>query len=673
MNESSATWWDFVTQAKQGLYQDNDLDGRVKSNSSSAANSRTGKVKWITVVRQWLVAKFMPAVFRFFIVLAYLGLALSGTYAAVINLGLLHLPFFVYASLVCLIGCASFLSNLVDWLREIYSQNHFSTEKMRRIERRLLLSPKLSHIKEFKGRDLEALEELSDYLFMESQVRKKVERSLVCDKQVYGTEFSNFPIELKARALMADNDRESSDHREEMLGSSERLTQCYIDLQELINNRDGFEFMWRVTASIGEKPNTELSEHMVNQVLLKTWPGRGASQQSEIDPDRVAAVMTLRFIFFARRYSHQLQKQSSSWLSEEELKDALKWSLDKYLSKRAKKERNLKHSTREIGILANVLVWVTMLVTNTLTVVASAPIKLISNLLGMNVEGLLCAWFYLSGLLIGTSVGSAKKFLGRVYRFIQESSEADFMRLIEDKGFRFRLFLVTATAISSCYFSMFSIMRLLANPSQKGAEYMINFLSKWLIPQVWPIIMPIWIVCTLFSAIMSLYKDSKFYSLWFQENTRREIAKFFLRQKSRGKNKRGILRKLRSFCTIKNLKRCILVGMILTTSLAVSLCYHVTVMKLTGSIAYSLVLSSCVFLMNYAKLIALYQKIKALMKWSSPENKIVNKYRWHIRTAESGHYARSRNNEGDPQQKRIEETSAWLMAERKKKGRSGSV
>ena len=103
--------------------------------------------------------------------------------------------------------------------------------------------------------------------------------------------------------------------------------------------------------------------------------------------------------------------------------------------------------------------------------------------------------------------------------------------------------------------------------------------------------------------MMNLYKDSKFYSACEQ---RFSACKFMVFRENIQSLKSHLFKS-------KYIVKGALIGLLITLSLAISLTYHVTVMKLTNSIVFSAVLSSCVFCMNYAKYTSLYHKIRDLV------------------------------------------------------------
>ena len=331
----------------------------------------------------------------------------------------------------------------------------------------------------------------------------------------------------------------------------------------------------------------------------------------ELSADSIAVYTVLRFAIYARKYYQQLYAIAGKDPSKEVLADLVRQAVLHYIEKRIRKECDLSYARKEIGVISNLLVWGGALISNALSVLSSAPIKLLASWSSVNLEPILCVWFYLSGCLIGVSVDTAKKFLARLWRFILEANLKQLSIVLEDRVFRFRLFIVAATGLSSCYFSMFGIMRLVKSPQDYGAEIVINMLFKQCLPLLWPVIVPVWVLLTVVAAMMSLYKESKFYAICMH---RARSMMVFIRadRQKRQSMQLAIVHWLSKQWHYKNFKKLCKSGFIALTALAVTLTYHVTVMKLTGSLVFSVMLSVCVFLMNFAKFSMLYQKVKQL-------------------------------------------------------------
>ena len=158
---------------------------------------------------------------------------------------------------------------------------------------------------------------------------------------------------------------------------------------------------------------------------------------------------------------------------------------------------------------------------------------------------------------------------------------------------------------------MFGLLRLIRNPKEHGAEVFIEYLSKWLMPQIWPCIVPIWAMFTLVSAMMNLYKDSKFYSSYGQRVNSHQF--FFLQRAAR--RMKDTINKSPDYSrqlAFKYVSKLALIALLATLSFATALSYHVTVMKLTQSMLFSVVLSTCVCFMSYAKFTGLYHKMRDL-------------------------------------------------------------
>lgn len=103
--------------------------------------------------------------------MAYFSLTLSITYSAVINLALLQMPFWLYASMLVLIALTEFVANIVDWyMKHYHKSERFSDQKILSIERRFLLHPDLKSYASTEGSQ-KALEQLAAYLFLERAVR----------------------------------------------------------------------------------------------------------------------------------------------------------------------------------------------------------------------------------------------------------------------------------------------------------------------------------------------------------------------------------------------------------------------------------------------------------------------------------------------------------------------
>tara|TARA_B100001989_G_scaffold141379_1_gene100437 strand:+ start:1461 stop:3449 length:1989 start_codon:yes stop_codon:yes gene_type:complete len=629
--------WYSVLQEKQRFLR----EGLIKSDQPSFSTSSTA------VQQPSFQQRFGLFLYRVYIILAYLSLALSSTYSAVINLGLLHLPTVVYVSFVCLIGVASFTSSVVDWiLTQTIKPNRYPTEKIRSIENRFFLhNADLRQLKTTAKVVPQALRAFSTYAYLEKLVRKQVKLSLVFDRQIYSEDFDDYPIELQARCMLSERARNSRDHRQSIIESAQSLAQSYGILKDIISRNVYFEYFWSLSKCDDLRPeniNTiyklmkrvQSKEDLIKlaQSLNQAERDNIIDEDKKIDPSLIATYSIARFACYARSYYTQLSQSSNNRMDEQEIKNAMKNALQLYLDKRIKKERDLSYATREIGFVANVLVWGSALISNALTIVASAPIKLLSNWSGLNIESLLCVWFYASGCLIGISVENAQKFLARIVRHLHESDYQSLAPFLRNRVFRFRLFLVAATAISSCYFSMFGILRLIKNPQEHGAEFIIEFLSKQLIPQIWPCIVPIWAVLTLVSAMMNLYKDSKFYSSYVKRlsNCQTIVVQIIRSQGLTNKHRNSSIRQL---LPNKSVSKIALVTLLTVLSVAIALTYHVTVMQLTQSMAFSAVLSTCVFFMNYAKFTSLYHKIKDLAVTSdSPKPEVAkntNSKRYH--------------------------------------------
>lgn len=608
--------WYSVLQEKKRFSR----EGLIQSNMPSLSASFTASQQPSIYHRIGLF------VYRAYIIFAYLSLALSSTYSAVINLGLLHLPAVVYVSFVCLIGIASFASSITDWiLTQISKPNRYPTEKIRSIENRFFLHN--AHLRQLKATAKEvpqALGSFSTYAYLEKLVRKQVKLSLVYDRQIYSDNFNDYPIELQARSMLSERARSSRDHRQSIIDSAQTLAHSYGILKELISRDEHFEHFWRLSNCDDLRPEhinsvyTRIKRLQSQRDLIKlaqsfteTQNSSAIDEDKKIDPSLIATYSIARFACYARAYYTQLSRSSRYQMKDAELKATMRVALLLYIDKRIKKERDLSYATREIGFVANILVWGSALISNALTVVASAPIKLLSNWSGLNIESLLCVWFYTSGCLIGISVENAQKFLARIVRHLHESDYQSLAPFLKNKVFRFRLFLVAATAISSCYFSMFGILRLIKKPHEHGAEFIIEFLSKQLIPQIWPCIVPIWALLTLTSAMMNLYKDSKFYASYVKRLNDYQVI-FMQMVWNQSQTNKARNTQIAQLFTTRSLAKLALVTLLTVLSAAIALTYHVTVMKLTQSVVFSVILSTCVFFMNYAKFTSLYHKMKDL-------------------------------------------------------------
>ena len=307
--------------------------------------------------------------------------------------------------------------------------------------------------------------------------------------------------------------------------------------------------------------------------------------------------MGLRFSYFARTYIEEVDR--GGHLSESEREESMRWSLIKFEEKRIKKEGAIKATTKQIGLIAQVLVWGNRLLTSALTILASAPIRVFSKYLGGHTETLLCLWFYFSGLLVGLSTHSVKKQLSKGYQWlISEKKGKKRVRL--ERMTIFRLFLSVSTAMSSCYFGLFAIRRLLKRPEDIGAHILINFLSKWLLPQIWPIIMPVWVFLTISSAMINQYKDTKVFARLSKYIQWKWESRSHNGQKQEGK-------------TVDMVRHSLIALVICVAAVAAALSIYVTVVKMTANIMLSVLLSGCVWLVSYAKYTLLFEKITQLM------------------------------------------------------------
>ena len=641
------------------------------------------QVKELEPLFSYLIKHILPSVYhsplagmlrRIILTLAYLSLSLTGTYAAVINLGLLHLPYSVYVTMVFLIGVTSFLSNITDWLsKHYYHSAHFSDEKAKSIEKRFFLSPRLKHLKDKSQTVPSALKQFTAYAYCEREMRKIVQHSILHDSGISESKLDeNYPVEIKARMILAMEARISSNHRNAHRQNTASLISSYNKLKYEIMNSDT---VLRTIVSSEQM----MSDGTITNEFIENFRSSLVRQKGDKVTHTIPIYMVLRFAYFANRYIREI---SHNQLSERERYEALRWSISRYIDKKIKKEEILSMATTNVSMLANILVWGSALISSALTVVATAPIKFIAQTLCLEIESILCLWFYFSGGLLSLSSDATEKFIAKVNRFISRGSWEKFKQNLRNRALCFRVVLIAATAISSCYFSTFGIKRLIESPASIGAEFVIEVLSKRIAPQIWPVITPMWVLFALVAAVINLYNDSKFFANLNEYTNPMCLFNQLKPQSTAVESARKS--QIRGWITFnqqrtKAIKKSALVVLILAVAISIALSYHVTVMKMTGNCMLSLTLSFCVFLMKYAKATQLYLKVKHFLRpHQDAKSTIIEAYTWHKNTEKFCHTSKSsnktkENNTTKPSPKKREgrNDTKWSDEMRLRRGFSG--
>ena len=394
---------------------------------------------------------------------------------------------------------------------------------------------------------------------------------------------------------MAREAKISSDQRESQLRQADNMCKGQKEILRLISSKNN-DFLDDLMTQCQDFKGGK-TKNLIARLKRLIERQQGKEKKNKM-PNTVVLHMILRFGYFVDGYINQVDKENN--LSKVDQREAFRWSMIKYLEKQIKKEEAIKVTSKQIDIISIILVWGNRLLTSALSLLSSAPILFFSRCLGVHIKPFLCLWFYFSGLLTGLSTTSVKKQLSRICK----NALVD-KRVYEKQGLRkitiFRIFLTVLTSVSTCYFGLFGIRRLLKDPEKIGANVVINFLSKWLLPQIWPIIMPTWVLLTLISAMVNQYKDTKV----FERLINHVKWKWDVRKQGKNQKKQNVSQLV---------KNGLLLGIFCTTALASSLSVFVTVIKLTSSMPLSIALSSCVWLMSFAKCAVLGEKIAKLQE-----------------------------------------------------------
>ena len=541
-------------------------------------------------------------VIQFIATMAYFSMALSITYSAVINLVLLQMPQWLYVSVVVIISVTEFASSIIDWyIKHHCKSKRFSDRKIASIERRFLLHPELKKCNMTEEAS-KALENFSAYLFLERSVREEVQNSRASQKHQEDSHtlnrYSQYPIELQCRLALALSPALAQAGSELKYGRTveNELAVIYEKIRHALA-RDTKQFM-----SITHNGNNSDDDTCSLRSTIKSWISR-PNQKASILED-LAITMIQRFADFAMQYNDALNPN----MSDSQKNKILLWQLDKYLCKRSKKEFNLLTVAQWLtGWSAQVIVWGSAIISRGLSVVANAPIQLISQILSMNINAPLCSWFFFSGWFTGVSSENTKKCLIKINRF-NLSNMIEKLRLHVYNPMQYARFLImTAASISTCYFSKFSVQRLLNEPESVGAVYLMSMLAQMVPPLIWPMLTPFWWIFTAVSSMINLYNDGKYYVSY-----RNQPATHGVRQKDSRydlKTEKKSWSQATFGYIYERLPDLLMASLRLMAALALAALYYVSITRGGAPCLLAMSLTCGVVLMKYAKLSNLQNKV----------------------------------------------------------------
>ncbi|MAV28392.1 MAG: hypothetical protein CMF43_01130 [Legionellales bacterium] len=538
--------------------------------------------------------------------MAYFSLTLSITYSAVINLALLQMPFWLYASMLVLIALTEFVANIVDWyMKHYHKSERFSDQKILSIERRFLLHPDLKSYASTQGSQ-KALEQLAAYLFLERAVREEIQHTIShtnhSESSAILQRYDQYPIELQCRLALAmcPNKAPMKTNESELSDIYKKLKNMTDKSIQYLRNNEGKDFV-RLKAVI----------------CLKN------GLQNVSIQDRIALETTSRFASFAMQYIDALNPH----MSDTQKNKIFKWQLNKYLDKRSKKELNLLTVSQSLtGFFAKVIVWGST-ISRGLLVVANAPIKLISQLMHANMNPLSCVWFFFSGWFTGVSSENTKKCLIKINRSSWSGFCIKLKAQLCDPQSYIRFMIMAAASISSCYFSAFSFRRLLDDPESIGAIYLMKLLAQIIAPMILPMLSHFWWVFTALSTMINLYVDCKFYAS--DNNAVKETTGPGRNQDIAMQKKQNNWIQSLSNGIIKHLPKTLMAGFRIMSAVAVSALTYVSISGVGTSRLWAMLLSSGTILMRYAKLSNLQIKIQEV--YSQPESALsmIQPLNWH--------------------------------------------
>lgn len=608
---------EFLKDARERI----STDALRRSKSTNDVQEIAAKVTWSGYVSEvfrsiWQCLTYtqplIQATSHVIATMAYVSLALSITYSAVVNLALLQMPFWLYVTMLVLIAITEFAGNMVDWYMKLcYKTERFSDQKILSIERRLLLHPDLKKYAATESAQ-KVLEQFAAYLYLERDIREEIQHTIAHENHAEGSEilqrYDKYPVELQCRLALA-----MSPNKEHMRTNESQLSDIYKNLKETLNLKNIQHLLSLANSNDESRDNDRLK----GVICMKN-----VNQNVSIQ-HRIALEMTLRFATFAVQYNDALNPRMTAANKNK----ILKWQLNNYLDKRSRKELNLLTVTQSLtGLLAKIIVWGST-ISRGLLVVANAPIQLISQLTHVNINALTCIWFFFSGWFTGVSSENTKKCVIKINRSSWTSLCEKLKSQLCNPWLYVRFMIMAAASISSCYFSAFSFRRLLDDPEGVGAICLMRLLAQIIAPMILPMLSHFWWVFTAISTMINLYVDCKYYIS--HNNEERKTIEPQSNQDITMQKKQNNWIQLQSNRFLNRLPKVLMACFRVMSAIAMSALTYVSISRVGGSRLWAMLLSSGTALMRYAKLSNLQIKMQEVDSLAQSALSIMQPFNWH--------------------------------------------
>ena len=234
-NWSSSNIFRSIEMARRKINKDktNYIDAKKKEKNQAIALQ----------LKKIIDTKAFKTIEKILVVFAYIGLALSGWYAAVLNLALLSMPLWVYRTLTLSVAVFGFLSNMVDWLMAHTSGPIQLTESKKiGLEHRFLISPQIRKIRLQFGRRPNIFKDFLEDSLCHRAIRSQVRQLLIDENNreeddTSISEKSTYSEEHRARWMMSREAKISSDQRGAQLAVADDMYEGHKTILRMVNDK----------------------------------------------------------------------------------------------------------------------------------------------------------------------------------------------------------------------------------------------------------------------------------------------------------------------------------------------------------------------------------------------------------------------------------------------------